>query len=171
MSSAIDFAVRTAAGGTTYGHVAGPGDSSFIQAGLGDSLSLNLTPQSVIGYSRQGNDLLIELSDGRTITVADWFDAPGDTPNRLYLSSDGMVTEVQLSDTGNGMLAANFSLAAGMRSGARLTICASMTGIRWSLSPERAKKTLPAWAFSPPRFWAGAGPGWPGPRSSSLQES
>ncbi len=113
MSSAIDFAVRTSAGGTTYGDVAGPGQSTFIQAGLGDKLSLNLTPQSVIGYTRSGNDLLIELSDGRTITVADWFDAPVDNPNQLYLSSDGMVTEVALADPGDGILVANFSLAAG----------------------------------------------------------
>lgn len=113
MSSAIDFAVRTAAGGTTYGHVAGPGESTFIQAGLGDSLSLNLTPQSVIGYTRNGNDLLIELADGRTITVADWFDASLDTPNTLYLSSDGMVTEVNLTDPGDGRLMADFALAAG----------------------------------------------------------
>jgi large repetitive protein len=113
MSSAIDFAVRTAAGGTTYGHVAGPGESTFIQAGLGDSLSLNLSPQSVIGYTRSGNDLVIELSDGRKITVADWFDATADNPNTLYLSSNGMVTEVQLTDPGDGLLVANFSLAAG----------------------------------------------------------
>ena len=113
MSSAIDFAVRTAAGGTTYGHVAGPGESTFIQSGLGDSLSLNLSPQSVIGYTRNGNDLVIELSDGRKITVADWFDAPADNPNTLYLSSNGMVTEVQLTDPGDGLLVANFSLAAG----------------------------------------------------------
>ncbi len=113
MSSAIDFAVRTAAGGTTYGHVAGPGESTFIQAGLGDSLSLNLSPQSVIGYTRSGNDLVIELSDGRKITVADWFDAAADNPNTLYLSSNGMVTEVQLTDPGDGLLVANFSLAAG----------------------------------------------------------
>lgn len=113
MSSAIDFAVRTAAGGTTYGHVAGPGESNFIQAGLGDKLSLNLAPQSVIGYTRSGNDLLIELADGRVITVADWFDAPADSPNQLYLSSDGMMTEVALTDPGDGVLVANFSLAAG----------------------------------------------------------
>ncbi len=113
MSAAIDFAVRAAAGGTTYGNVAGPGESAFIQAGLGDSLSLNLSPQSVIGYTRSGNDLVIELSDGRTITVADWFDAPADNPNTLYLSSNGMITEVQLTDPGDGLLMANFSLAAG----------------------------------------------------------
>ena len=113
MSSAIDFAVRTAAGGTTYGHVAAPGESSFIQSGLGDKLSLNISPQSVIGYTRDGNDLVIELVDGRTITVADWFDAPAETPNRLYLSTDGMVTEVALADAGNGQLAPSFALAVG----------------------------------------------------------
>ena len=113
MSSAIDFAVRTAAGGTTYGHVAAPDESNFIQSGLGDKLSLNISPQSVIGYTRAGNDLVIELVDGRTITVADWFDAPAETPNRLYLSTDGMVTEVALADAGNGQLVPSFALAVG----------------------------------------------------------
>ena len=112
MSSAIDFAVRTAAGGTTYGNVAGPGGSSFIQSGMGDSLSLNISPQSVIGYKQSGSDLLIELSDGRTITVADWFDA-ADVPKHLYLSSDGMISEVALSPGMNGTLIPGYSLAAG----------------------------------------------------------
>lgn len=112
MSSAIDFAVRTAAGGTTYGNVAGPGGSSFIQSGMGDSLSLNISPQSVIGYKQSGSDLLIELSDGRVITVADWFDA-ADVPKHLYLSSDGMISEVALSPGMNGTLIPGYSLAAG----------------------------------------------------------
>ena len=112
MSSAIDFAVRTAAGGTTFGNVAGPGGSSFIQSGMGDSLSLNISPQSVIGYKQSGSDLLIELSDGRTITVADWFDA-ADVPKHLYLSSDGMISEVVLSPGMNGTLIPGYSLAAG----------------------------------------------------------
>jgi len=112
MSSAIDFAVRTSAGGTTYGTVAGDG-SNFIQTGLGDSISLNVSPQSVLSYTRHGNDLVIELADGQTVTLADWFDTPPGVQNHLYLSSDNMITEVFLTDLGNGVLGADLSLAAG----------------------------------------------------------
>lgn len=113
MSSAIEFAVRTQAGGTTYGNVAGPDGSAFIQTGLGDSLSLNISPQAVLGYSRSGNDLLIELVDGRVITLADWFDAPPGMQNSLYLSSDGMITEVALADMGSGQLSPSYTFVAG----------------------------------------------------------
>lgn len=112
MSSAIDFAVRTSAGGTTYGTVAG-GGSNFIQTGLGDSVSLNLAPGSVLSYTRQGSDLVIELADGQTITLADWFDTAPGVQNHLYLSSDGMITEVFLTDLGDGVLGADLSFVAG----------------------------------------------------------
>lgn len=108
MSSAIDFAVRGIAGGTQRGQVSGPDQGSFIQMAPGESLSLNLSPGSVIGYTRDGMDLVIELADGRTITLADWFQPEGAPPNRLYLSTDGAITEVALTDPGDGFLTASF---------------------------------------------------------------
>ena len=111
MSSAIDFAVRGSAGATQYGQVAGPDQSTFIQTAAGDSISLNLDPSSIIGYTRDGTDLVIELADGRVITLADWFDADAVVPNRLYLSTDGTITEVALADTGDGFLSASFTPA------------------------------------------------------------
>ena len=113
MSLAIDFAVRTAAGGTAYGQVAGPDGSSFIQTGLGDSVSLNISSQSVLSYRRDGQDLLIELVDGRVITLADWFDGSNEitrTERHLYLSSDGIISEIRLSDMGDGMLIPEISV-------------------------------------------------------------
>ena len=73
MSMAIDFAVRNVAGGTTYGQVSGPDQGNFIQTGAGDSISLNLRPESILSYRNVDNDLLIELADGRTILLADYF--------------------------------------------------------------------------------------------------
>lgn len=107
MSSAIDFAVRASAGGTGYGQLGGPDQSSFVQIGLGDSVSLNLTQDDILTYTRNGKDLLIELVDGRTLTLADWFDTPPGVANRLYLSTDGQITEILLSDPGDGMLIAD----------------------------------------------------------------
>ena len=56
---------------------------------------------------------MIELADGQTVTLADWFDTPPGVQNHLYLSSDNMITEVFLTDLGNGVLGADLSLAAG----------------------------------------------------------
>lgn len=112
MSSAVDFAVRNSAGATTYGTVAGDGQG-LIYINDGDSVSLNISPQSVLSYARQGDDLIVELSDGRRIVLADWFDVAPGIENRLYLSTDGMITEVFLTDSGNGTLAADLSFAGG----------------------------------------------------------
>lgn len=112
MSSAIDFAVRSVADGVQHGQVAGPEQGNFIQMAPGESLSLNLSPGSVIGYTRDGDDLVIELADGRTITLADWFHPEGVPPNRLYLSTDGAITEVALTDAGDGFLSASFTPSA-----------------------------------------------------------
>lgn len=107
MSSAIDFAVRASAGGTGYGQVGGPDQAGIMQIGLGDSVSLNLTPQDILTYTRSGNDLIIELVDGRALTLADWFDTPPGVTNRLYLSTDGQIAEVLIADPGDGFLIAD----------------------------------------------------------------
>lgn len=113
MVSAIEFAVRTGAGGQQHGFVSGDGQSNFIQVGSGDSVSLNLSQSSVVAYERQGGDLVIKLIDGRSVVLADYFaPAPG-TQNHLYLSSDGNITEVMLSDSGDGLVYANYGPASG----------------------------------------------------------
>ena len=108
MVAAIDFAVRTSAGGVQRGSLAGDGQATFIQVGSGDSVSLNLSRSSVVAYEQQGRDLLIKLSDGREITLSGYFDeVPGDT-NRLYLSADGEIVEVLVNDQGAGVLFADY---------------------------------------------------------------
>lgn len=62
MVKAIDFAVRTSAGKVVRGAVAGDGGSEFLQVGSGESVSLNISQSSVLGYERQGKDLVMKLS-------------------------------------------------------------------------------------------------------------
>lgn len=112
MVSAVGFAVRDAAGGHQVGSVAGDGQGNFIQVGAGDSISLNLSAASIIGYEHQGRDLVIKLADGRMIVLAGYFDAEGGGEH-LYLSSDGTITEVYLDDDGSGVLMANYGPAQG----------------------------------------------------------
>jgi hypothetical protein len=113
MVSAIEFAVRTGAGGNQHGFVSGDGQSNFIQVGSGDSVSLNLSQSSVVAYERQGGDLVIKLIDGRSIVLADYFEPAPGAMNHLYLSSDGNITEVMLSDSGDGLVYANYGPASG----------------------------------------------------------
>ena len=111
MSAAIDFAVRSSAGGKTMGSVAGDEQANFIQVGAGDSISLNISQESVLGYQRVEGDLVVELSDGRTVVLLGYFDAPEGVVNHLYLSSDNVITEVLLTDAGDGYLVAGYGPA------------------------------------------------------------
>ncbi len=108
MVSAIDFAVRDVAGGSQRGTVAGEGQGNFIQVGSGDSVSLNLSRASVVGYEQQGGDLVVALSDGRKIVLSGYFDEAAGDVNHLYLSDNGTITEVIVSETGDGMLFADY---------------------------------------------------------------
>ena len=113
MVTAIQFAVRSSAGGTQHSSVAGEGQSNFIQVGSGDSVSLNLSRSSIVAYEQQGGDLVIKLVDGRSIVLAGYFnEAPGDT-NHLYLSSEGEIVEVFVQETGNGVLFADYGPVSG----------------------------------------------------------
>lgn len=113
MVKAIDFAVRNVAGGAQHGSVAGDSQGNFIQVGSGDSVSLNLSRASVVGYEQQGGDLLVKLSDGRSIVLSNYFNEnPGDV-NHLYLSSDGEITEVIIHEGQDGVLAADYGPVSG----------------------------------------------------------
>ncbi len=111
MVKAIDFAVRNSAGGIVRGQVAGDGGSEFIQLGSGEAISLNLSRSSILAYERQGNDLVLKLTDGRGIVLSGFFDAAPGQDNRLYLSTNGEVTEVYLTDAGNGTMYASYGPA------------------------------------------------------------
>lgn len=113
MVAAIDFAVRDFAGGSQLGSVAGEGQGNFIQVGSGDSISLNLSRASIIGYEKQGNDLVIQLADGRSILLSGYFDEAAAGQNKLYLSDNGTITEVLISNTGDGALFAEYGAVQG----------------------------------------------------------
>jgi len=109
MVKAINFAVRTGVGNIVRGVVSGDSGSEFLEIGSGETVSLNLSQSSVLGYERQGNDLIMALSDGRKITLSGYFVSNPGEDNKLYLSSNGDVTEVFLTDGGDGTLYASYS--------------------------------------------------------------
>ncbi|MFN3723759.1 MAG: BapA prefix-like domain-containing protein, partial [Paracoccaceae bacterium] len=107
MVNAINFAVRNSVGGRQHGTVAGEGQGNFIQVGSGDSVSLNISPSSIVAYEQQGRDLVIKLADGRIVVLSGYFDAAGGATH-LYLSANDQITEVMLSGDGSGVLMANY---------------------------------------------------------------
>ncbi|QYK42267.1 MAG: Ig-like domain-containing protein [Paracoccaceae bacterium] len=113
MVKAVEYAVRSSAGAVARGAVAGDGGSSFLQVGSGESVSLNLAPAHVVGYERDGANLIVRLIDGREIVLSGFYDAAPDAANRLFLSSDGAIAEVFLTDGGGGTLYASYGPSEG----------------------------------------------------------
>ena len=107
MVAVINFAVRGSAGGRQLGTVAGEGQGNFIQVGAGDSISLNMSPSSIVAYEQQGRDLVIKLADGRVVVLSGYFDPAGGA-SHLYLSANDQITEVVLTGDGSGVLMANY---------------------------------------------------------------
>lgn len=107
---AIDFVVRDSAGGLQRGTV--PQGESFhaIQARTGQEISLNLRQGDLQSYARAGNDLVLTLADGRVITIDNYFNDTG-TANRLFISADGLLSEVAFVDAGDGSLFAQYGEA------------------------------------------------------------
>ncbi len=104
---AIEFVVRESAGGLQRGTVPDGAQSHVIQAGASQEISLNLRQIDLQTQVREGDDLVITLTDGREIKIDNYFNASG-TPNRLFISADGYLNEVAFVDTGTGELYAQF---------------------------------------------------------------
>lgn len=111
MVSAVNFAVRTGAGSAQQGLVAGENQSNLISVGSGQHISLNLSPGSVVAYQQQGTDLIVQLVDGRSIVLANYFGAPAGQENKLYLSSNDAISEVRVSSGVDGVLFADYGPA------------------------------------------------------------
>lgn len=110
MTTAVAVAIRASAGNVVQEMVGGHGNNS-IQVHAGDSISLNISPGSVLSYIRLGNDLLIQLADGQYIRFVDWFGHDGVPQGQLYLSSDGMMSEIRFTGENHGVLTAENCLA------------------------------------------------------------
>ncbi len=108
--SAINFVVRDDSGNISRGAVAAEGHPASLIVGSGADISLNLTAGQIISYTRQGQALEITLVDGRTIVIEGYFTAEGVAENTLLLSSDGYMTEVNLTQGAGADYYANYVL-------------------------------------------------------------
>ncbi|WP_299688008.1 Ig-like domain-containing protein [uncultured Tateyamaria sp.] len=103
---AIDFVVRDNAGALQRGEVPADGNTS-VALTSGQEVSFNLRQTDMASQQRVGDDLILTLVDGRTITLENYFNDVGET-NRLFVSADGFLNEVGFVETTDGELFAQF---------------------------------------------------------------
>jgi hypothetical protein len=103
----IDFVVRGSAGGLQRGTVSADATNQVITAGSGQEISINARQSDFASQVRSGDALVMTLSDGRTITINNFFNDAGPA-NRLFVSSDGYLNEVSFVDAGQGNLYAQY---------------------------------------------------------------
>ena len=103
---AIDFVVRNSAGALQRGVVPVDQDTRDTLSSE-QEVSLNLRQTDLAGQQRSGDDLVITLVDGRTITLETYFNDTG-ASNRLFISADGYLNEVVLVETPDGALYAQY---------------------------------------------------------------
>lgn len=122
----------------------------------GEALSFNVAPASIASYQRDGRNLVIHLVDGQVIVLFGWFNEAGEPIARLYLSSDGMISEVLFTDTGHEVASVGNCVPL-VRQGV-----GSLDGLIFDTSDPFANWTatesdrLFAFAFSPALLTAGA---------------
>lgn len=105
--NAINFVVRTRTGAIERGVVGAEDQGYLIDAAGGREISLNLQASDLRGYDRAGNDLQITLADGRVIILEDYFGDGG--ASRLFLSADGVLSEVAFAQGDGGALFAQYA--------------------------------------------------------------
>lgn len=103
----IDFVVRGSAGGMQRGAVSADTQNQVIVAGAGQEISINARQSDFASQVRSGDQLVITLADGRTITIDNFFNDSG-AANRLFVSADGYLNEVSFVDSGQGNLYAQY---------------------------------------------------------------
>ena len=103
--NAINFVVRTGAGAVERGVVGADDQGYLIEAGGGRDVSLNIHRSDLRSYDRAGNDLQITLADGRVIILENYFDG---ADSRLFLSTDGVLSEVAFAQGDGSALFAEY---------------------------------------------------------------
>ena len=106
---AIKFVVRRSAGDFERGLVLNQVDTGQISLNLAGTassvvpqdISLHWARHQITQYGRDGSSLWITLADGRSLEIENFFSAQGTAHSRLFVSSDGQISEV-VFDNGAG---------------------------------------------------------------------
>ena len=80
----IEFVLRSRMGSFQEGSLTGESGNTTIFLQTGDQVSLHLARHQVVGYEREGSNLIVKLADGREIVLSDYFSGDaGDQPHML----------------------------------------------------------------------------------------
>ena len=113
---AIKFVVRRGAGNYERGLVLNQVDTGQISLtsdgtvalGVPRDVSLHLARHQVTEFNRDGSSLWITLADGRTIEIESFFSLGGTASNRLFISSNGQISEINFEAGSEGTLIAEY---------------------------------------------------------------
>ncbi|MBO9471991.1 BapA prefix-like domain-containing protein [Shimia sp. R10_1] len=95
--STLSYAIRGSDGVVVRGQTAdGAGNVVFL--GQAKDVSLNLTPDEISGYVQQGNDLVIHLASGETLTLENYFQSVNGEERALFISKNGAFQQVDLGE-------------------------------------------------------------------------
>ncbi|MCF6444598.1 Ig-like domain-containing protein [Nereida sp. MMG025] len=109
--SAINFVVRDGAGNIQRGILSGDRGSDTIEVGSSQDISLNLRRSDIASFGREGSNLIVTLTDGTQITLDGYFTSGVTVGNQLFLSDEGFLTEVQITEEGGDKIAAYYQEA------------------------------------------------------------
>ncbi len=109
--SSFSYAVRGTDGVVVRGQTS-DGAAGHIATGQVSEVSLNLSPNEISGYVQQGNDLIVHLVSGETLTLTNYFSATDGEDRELFLSKDGQFNQVDLGDAVNDQYFAQYDAIA-----------------------------------------------------------
>ncbi len=105
----VDYAIRDTLGVAQYGEMAGEA-TAITAVGDATDVSLNISAADIVAYTRSGTDMQITLTSGETIVLEGYFDTTITGEKSLFLSENGKLVEVHLTDLGGHSLVPNYEL-------------------------------------------------------------
>ncbi|MBO9396789.1 BapA prefix-like domain-containing protein [Shimia sp. R9_2] len=95
--STLSYAIRGTDGVVVRGQTAEEANS-VIFLGQAKDVSLNLASDDIAGYMQQGEDLVIHLASGETITLQNYFQSVAGEERDLFISKNGAFQQVDLGE-------------------------------------------------------------------------
>ncbi|MDD1012712.1 Ig-like domain-containing protein [Pseudomonas rubra] len=83
-------------------------DKGILTLSESSEVALDINPEAVASYSKSDADLVVQLKNGESIRVANFY-APGQAPSELFLVQEGKLVAVSLPPVAaDGVLAASY---------------------------------------------------------------
>ncbi len=95
--STLSYAIRGTDGVVVRGQTAEDAHGA-VTLGQAKDVSLNLTPDEIAGYMQQGDDLVIHLASGETVTLEGYFLPVAGEDRSLFISKNGAFHQVDLGE-------------------------------------------------------------------------